>query len=429
MTEENPPGRARAAPVFSELSLIALGGIVGASMLFGILVVAFAEDIEEIESSGADSYSRSAIGHRLLFDFLDLAGIDAARSRYRTGEKAKPGVLLVVAEPTEEFPRLRRWIADLPARGGAILLVLPKWRGEPSAAGGDLASGWIGSAALLEPDVPARVLRELPTFERTGIVRTAAAPAAWDSVLGAVAPSLHPPLQLLAHSTDLAPLVSCEDGVLLARSRLVEGCLVLSDPDLLNNHGLAAGPNGPLAAGLFSGGFGDEAVDRVVLDEITHGYELEPNFLREAFRFPLVLGTLHFGMILALLVWAGAPRFGKPLPAAAARTASSGERIVEDLAWLLVHAGKSTDSLPKYFERAIHSVEESLKLPPTDDRRQRLARLETISQGRGLRIHLARLEGHVRALAARRKDSPHEVTRIADLVHRWRMRMTTNEDR
>ena len=93
----------------------------------------------------------------------------------------------------------------------------------------------------------------------------------------------------------------------------------------------------------------------MVFDETIHGFDRVPGLLAESLRFPLVLGVLQSLLLLAVVLWAGMGRFGKPLPAAPALAAGK-EVLIDNTAKLLVTGGHAGDSLLRYFRQTTRTV-------------------------------------------------------------------------
>jgi len=125
---------------------------------------------------------------------------------------------------------------------------------------------------------------------------------------------------------------------------------VLSDPDLIANHGLARGDNAGRALGLLSRIPG--AGQTVVVDETLHGFEQTPSLWRELFVFPLLSATLQGLLALLMLVWSGLGRFGAPMPTSSTH-ASGRALLIENTAALLGSAGHSAHSLARYLDVTI----------------------------------------------------------------------------
>src|SRR5262249_21864662 len=140
------------------------------------------------------------------------------------------GGVLVVAEPNIS---LRKDDAIAPLlKAEKVLLVLPKWIGLPS----DRHPGWL------------RIVRERSTFEAKQVLSLVAPrmdvvqeedTVQWTANELGLAPNVRKPTQLIT-GTGLRPIIGSERGMLVGelveRNRTV---LVLSDPDVISNHGLA----------------------------------------------------------------------------------------------------------------------------------------------------------------------------------------------
>ncbi|WP_282119246.1 hypothetical protein [Ruegeria atlantica] len=121
---------------------------------------------------------------------------------------------------------------------------------------------------------------------------------------------------------DCSPLIGNSDAMLLAECPLEDGTggarvLVLSDPDLLNNHGLRLGDNAIVARSLLSA-LADER--NVMIDysrevwlsdpEETVRYERSWADLKRFFRPPFLTLWLSGVLVLALFIWRSWQRFG-----------------------------------------------------------------------------------------------------------------------
>ncbi|WP_297732787.1 hypothetical protein [uncultured Maricaulis sp.] len=115
-----------------------------------------------------------------------------------------------------------------------------------------------------------------------------------------------------------APLVGAADRALLAHCRFDDlEYWVLSDPDLLNNHGLANGQNGNIARALVRAlaGDGDVLLDyskAVFLTARPEEHERSWSDIARMFEPPFTWLWLAAGGLLALLLWRAGIR-GRPL--------------------------------------------------------------------------------------------------------------------
>jgi hypothetical protein len=90
--------------------------------------------------------------------------------------------------------------------------------------------------------------------------------------------------------------------------------IVLADPDLANNYGLADGQRAAAAIALVDRLAEPEDIDRVVFDMTLNGFGASENLLTLAFRPPFLAATLCLLVALVIVGWRAFQRFG---PAAA----------------------------------------------------------------------------------------------------------------
>ena len=115
-------------------------------------------------------------------------------------------------------------------------------------------------------------------------------PRVWTERIAGLVPTLKEPQFII--SQDVEPIVAAGDFILLGRVDEAHRDLwILTDPDLLANHGLHEGQNASIAVKAIQrirGGGGS-----VVIDEEMHGYGTAHSVWRALLTFPLVLVTLH----------------------------------------------------------------------------------------------------------------------------------------
>src|SRR5262249_19925555 len=136
--------------------------------------------------------------------------------------------------------------------------------------------------------------------------------------------------------------------------------LVLSDPDILSNHGLGEGDNARLALEVLE--HARESWRSVVVDETLHGFERIPSLWGELFAFPLLPAGVQGAVALLLLVWSGLGRFGRPGAGPAGLAPGKGV-LIENTALLLRSAGHSAYSLGRYFDATLAEVARALHAP------------------------------------------------------------------
>jgi hypothetical protein len=260
------------------------------------------------DSVGPTTFSRSALGHAGIAEILQKLGVRVVKSRYGSLNKVGNADLLVIAEPPLDEGSLDSLVQLSQAH--RVLLVLPKRDGTPSRE----HPGWIAEAKLL-PAPPIQLL--LTALDIDATVSYTRQAVVWKPNVLDVEPKIPSPVQLV-ESKDMQPLVATGRGALVAH--FVHGrwgIWVLSDPDVMENHGLSQSANAAFAVALINRLRGPNG--RVVFDETIHGFVSQPpSPLRLLFTFPYVLATAQGVLAIGLLLWATVGRFGKAEPMAPA---------------------------------------------------------------------------------------------------------------
>jgi len=137
----------KSAPIFSQRLLIVW--VAAAILIFACSLLLMEHASREghagrQETTGANAFSRSAIGHAGVADILRRLGLPVQESESGSLAKLRTGGVLVLAEPRpfEGGDNLRELL-----EAKTVLLVLPKRRGQPSVT----HPGWIEEASLVLP--------------------------------------------------------------------------------------------------------------------------------------------------------------------------------------------------------------------------------------------------------------------------------------
>jgi hypothetical protein len=363
----------------------------------------------EVPSSASDAYSRSAVGHRAFVELLRRTGVPVVVSRHGSGTRAAHATLLVL-EPhpdrTDSPDDFGESLGEMLSRARRTLVVLPKRRAVVSPV-----SNRVRAAPLLPAADPEKVASASDLDAR--VVRPGVVGGWRGSIPGA--PTLPDPQLLEAEGWE--PLLACDQGVLVGARG---DALVLSDPDLLANHGLGRGENASIALAL---------VDRaregslpVVVDETLHGHAAAPSVWSELLRFPLVLVVLQAVLALGVVLWAGVGRFGTPVPAPEALEPGK-SLLVSNTAALLRLGRHSAHALDRYLETTLQDAARAVHAPAGLGREATLETLARVGEARGARDGPRALEDAVRAVRAERRPGPRALA-VARRVHAWRERVT-----
>ena len=392
--------------IFSQRLLI--GWIVAAVLTFAVSLYFMGNGSQGNDTVGPSTFSRSAIGYAGLADVLQRLDIPVVKSRYDSLGKLNPGSVLVIAEPlpgakTEETMRTL-------LKADTILLVLPKWTGQPSKQ----KSGWLGEAsAWPTSDVNWALHLVAPQADVTEVDQ-----AVWTTNVLNLAPSLEAPIRLM-HGDRLQPLIGDADGMLLGRlsdrKRLI---WVLSDPDVISNRGLARAGNAALAVAMITrlrSGSGS-----VVFDETIHGFITEPaNPILLLFRFPFVMATIQAAIAIALLLWATLGRFGTPQPAPPPLSAGR-QGLLENIAKLIEFTGHQEVMVRRYVLETVRDVARQLHAPRELSTAALIGWLQRVGTARGVDTDCGALIREAETLGESRRRNPALLVRLARQIHRWK---------
>jgi hypothetical protein len=450
---------------FSRRVVAWMAGVAGVSLLAAVLVSAFGAELEQRDTARPSTWSEGALGHRALFELLAAEGIGVVARQSRAAMGIGPRRPLVLAEPDPDADAGRHagtrrlpggganpYELDALARQAAVVLVLPKWQGEPDPR----HPGWVSGVELLpEAEVLGRIERTLDVMPAEGLQvrRLTAGGGGGDGDLACRfdagvegdpdaaepwSPSVDlAPAQLIAPHAALRPVVACRGGWLAAlrpASESAPAMLLIADPDLLNNQGLGRSDHAALVVRLLAG---ELHARGVVFDETIHGYHRAAGLLAEALRMPLLPATLHSLLVAGLVLWAGTGRFGKPLPAL--RPPAPGKAVlIDNTAELMVRGGHVVDSLAQYHRITLRAVAAHFFLPPDlppAALAARLAQVAPLPPAAGGRVghagragpgELAAIERRIARLGAapRGRRAEERAAALARSLHRWRSEMT-----
>lgn len=405
------------APVFSRRLLI--GWIAGAVVIFaGSLYLMGAKEHAGPDATGASTFSRSAIGHAGLVEVLQRLDIPAIKSTSSSLNRLSGGGVLVLAEPRTSI-QVEESIRAL-LKADTVLLVLPKWAGLPSKQ----HAGWLHNVRqrlIVEPEWVAKLVAP-----RAEVIREDGEVKWTTNVLG-LAPNVVKPIQLVRGAA-LRPIIATERGMLVGE--IVERnrrTVVLSDPDVISNHGLAREGNAALALALITrlrkvGG-------TVVFDETIHGYTAPAaNPFLLLFRFPFLVATLQGLAAIALLLWATMARFGAPQSAPPPLSAGRAG-LLQNMAKLIEFTGHHHVMVRRYVEETIRYVARQLHAPRALVGEALVAWLQRVGGARGVTVDCGALMRRARELReGNRRDQASPVSLARD-THRWQREMLDGRSR
>lgn len=333
------------ASPFSQRAVLAIV-LVGALAFFALLyLIGIGATGERDGNGGSHAAAKGLNGFAGLAQLLETEGYEVHISRSPTAFDTYD--LLVLTPPMNADPEEIGEILEKRRDLGPTLVILPKW-GVANFRGrlreqmeGKVRDGWVrllfASPPTWTEDLPQPFAFELEQEEIDGDK-----PVRWDGFdLSGALPErteiyakpnfLHDPLVMDDANHSLAHLVLGEEGSDYYND--AQYAVFVTEPDLMNNYGLADPQRAALALELVrEAGYGDEMA--VTFDLTLNGLGTAQNLLTLAFRPPFLAATICLILALLMVGWRAFRRFGAPraqLPANAfgkSRLVTSGARLV-----------------------------------------------------------------------------------------------------
>ena len=409
--------------VFSRRTLIWLV-LIGVLSFVGAFVASiYQSQIVQISSYGANSYSESAVGHKAFVKLLQKMNFRTRISRQMRGGFNFSDAKLVI-EP-QSVSGLSDTLNGFSGIGS--LIVLPKWqvRQDPKN------SRWVSAMKLRRPEQVGRILDYIGDdliLVQNDVTQTAEN-FTWDTDIFSLDRQLSVTgPQLIAHNpTVLRPLVYNDQGVLLAeviRSDFfydIDRTWVLSDPDVLSNHGLDNGGNAAFIVSVVDE-LTNGRIGGVIIDETSHGFAAEPSLWRKMFEFPFAVVTLLATVSVLFLVWSSFSRFGSPAKNKKEYQAGK-EFLIGNTAELLAFGGHGALMLRQYADRSLQSVAFKLHAPKNIHSYELLEWLDRVGYARGIDTRGSDVLTAAEDLCKANRFNVLAAIRAAQNIHRWKQEM------
>jgi hypothetical protein len=398
-----------AATVFSPRVILGWIAAVAATFALSIYLMAFRGGDTQRNAFGPSAFSRSAIGYVGLAELIRRVGIPVVKRRSGDAGSTGPGKLLIVAEPPLSTAVEQGRFAF--GRADRVLVILPKWQGYRSTS----HSGWIADAALVPTAVADQVIAKSGA---SGTTARAIRPDRWTTNALGVAPQLDVLVQVIKDG-NLRPIVAADGHVLVGekadRDRRI---WILSDPDMLSNHGLLTARNAEFAIRLINTLRPTQG--EVIFDETVRGYRApSANPLSLIFRFPFIAVTIQVLAAAALLLWATMTRFGLPEPMSALLDAGK-QGLIRNAANLLRYSGHPEIIVANYVHSTIRGVARQLRSPPGLEWRELVDWLSRVGASRGVAVDFHQLVRRAGDLATSKSENAAALVDIARDTHRWK---------
>ncbi|WP_020593855.1 DUF4350 domain-containing protein [Kiloniella laminariae] len=410
--------------IFSSRTLLWLV-LIGILSFAGAFVASLYQDkIIHLSSIGTNSYSKSAIGHNAFSSLMKKMEYRVRTSR-KTWDRAGYVDVSLFIEP-EDAKSVEAVLEEF--YGAGTLIVLPKWHAYPDPDN----EKWVRSAILKSPVEVENIIRSFSTDIELvrGASKDVLEDFSWDKDILTFdqQPWIQAPQLIRADGDVLRPLVYSDKGILLAElvqtNDLLDGIertWILSDPDILSNHGLDNGGNAYLAIGIIDV-LTRNGVGGVVIDETSHGYASEPSLWRRMFEFPFAVVTLLLAVAVGLLGWASTSRFGPPQTTEKSYQTGKGF-LIDNTADLLAFGGHGALMLKHYAERSLHSVALGLHAPKDLEEYELLQWLDRVGQARGSDLISHEIIRNAHSITEAPVFDVMQALKAARDIHRWKQEM------
>ena len=362
---------------FSRGAIIAL--VLGGFALFLTLLVLMGRGESQLadpQDGGAHAAANGLNGYAGLTRLLAAADYRITRSRSPAGLETRG--ILVLTPPLWSDPEHIGTILEKRRTIGPTLVILPKWNASlppgnlPREAAAKFKRGWVVLGGGDPPPWPAELpapftftprveqAPDAPLPRWRGLGRSGALPTR--AVAFADPDPAHDVLitdnagRALALRAGLEP-IGGPDSVNYP-------VLVLVEPDLANNYGLADPARAAAAVALVHT-LDYTGVRAVTFDLTLNGFGGSENLLTLAFRPPFLAATLCLVMVLAIIFWRAMLRFG-PAAVPAPATALGKRQLVENGAGLILRARRWSLLAAPYAQLIARRLARSLGLPRHD---------------------------------------------------------------
>ena len=387
--------------------------VISAASLLGLtLLFAYAPDLRGDSSNGGDAVSRSAVGFAGLKELLNLSGVATELDRgVLSRPDTRPSLVILTPEAGTGARDINEYEFTAPT-----LIILPKWLVAPQIPREDWVTKFgalpaIQAAAMLQQIAPGTTLEMRPGSAKN--VEVMLGPAAVPGLSAFTLPHVE---ELRSIGGAKSMLIARNFGPILAMVRHgSQPIYILSDPDLMNDHGLSdriTARNALMIIANLRRGNGP-----VRFDVTLNGLGRDPSLLRAIFQTP-ILGATICSLLAALLIgWHAASRFGAPL--APGRVFERGKRMLAvNTADLLRMMGREGAMAARYVQSARDMALARLGVRRASAPEQEEL-LAIIERGNGLGVtygELAREAGSARSSA--------DLLRIAAKAYVWRKGIT-----
>ncbi len=373
-----------------------------------VVLSAYAPDLKGGDDGGAHALSRSAVGFAGLVSLLRADGVPVLINRDGPARRDRRWSLLVLTPEESTKPAD---LSDFTTASGSTLVVLPKWETAPDL----VHPNWVRNGGLIDPGalntllgkgLTAKIARRGDTAPlRLSIV---GAPDRPEFATGPIAQ-----LQTLTSASGIPVLTDQAGEAVLVRAPRPSVAL-LTDPDLLNTHGLRDLATARTAVALI--GSLRRGDGPVVFDVSLDGLQHSPSLLKLAFAPPFLGASLCLAAVALLMALHAASRFGAPTRPQRA-LALGKAALAETSAGLIRMARREPRMAGGYLELSRNAVAKALGATRLSG-----VELDAYIDRLGERTGAGSLSALAdQTVAVKDRDS---LVRFAQRLYQWRLEMT-----
>ena len=325
------------------LALVLLGAALFVALLY---MIGSGMEGGSTNDGGGHAGGKGLNGYAALADLLERRGYTVSRARNK-GRLDDPGLVVLTPPLYGSSVQLGEILAKR-RRTGPTLLILPKWEAAPASAATGQPKARKGWVVLGEGKVPewGNAIKEVGSLDlRVNSLHGASARwhglrrdgelAAPQTVQTMTSGSLVALVrdgngQMLSgylDDTGTYPTLDDDAGVSAgnADDEELQPLVIVAEPDLLNNYGLADRDRAMLALALVSSAMEHKHLP-VSFDLTLNGFARSANLLTLAFTPPFLAATLCLLLAALAVGWRGFLRFGPPR--SASRAIAFGKRAL-----------------------------------------------------------------------------------------------------
>jgi hypothetical protein len=342
---------------------------VGIAAFIAMLVLgAYAPDLRSGHNGGAHALSNSATGFSGLVRLADETGRNPVIVRNQTDLDSEDLAVVTPESFTSDLGKLMK------ARGSrTTLIVLPKWE----TVADPTHNGWVTTSGLLSPLISEAVLAPLVSLKIAEAKSHHEPLRNADPTVPATLRFLAPAIVQTMTGGSIKAVITTKSGGIVLGKVADRPLYILSDPDLINNHGM--GNQQQAASALAMLDFLNSTGAKSILFDVTvNGLGRSRSPLKLAFDAPFLGVTLIIFTAMVLAAWQALVRFG-PVKRRERAIAFGKRALVDNSAARIRKAAREAHLGDRYVEVIRERAANLFRIPVTLDADALSRRLEKLN--------------------------------------------------